>query len=103
VGAMGASIGLVREPGIAGTCGPPFPVGIAGNVSVIAGTVGTGSGVTGFTGSSGLTVFPPIIGRKLKSAGAGSIGLTGSAEFNGGAGGATFSGGVMTGFSGSST
>src|SRR4051812_25420743 len=98
---MAASVGFVREPGVAGTCGlRPVPVGIASTGSLVVGTVGTGSGIgsvgpvvfgigpdgtTGFTGSSGLTVFPPIIGRKFKSDGMGNIGLAGSGEFAGGA------------------
>jgi hypothetical protein len=65
---------------------------------------GTSTRISGSTGAAsvpfGLTLFPASPGRKLKSGAAGGMGLSASADFNDGAGGAIGAAGFGFGASG---
>ena len=90
VGGIGPSKGLGRE------------AELSGGASIGSGEAGTtGSGSDAAPGPPGLTLFPALPGRKLKSGAVGGSGLSASADFAGCAGGAISGSVGMLGIAGS--
>ena len=90
VGGIGPSAGLGREAEVSG--GARIGSGEAGR---------TGAGSVAAPDPPGLTLFPALPGRKLKSVVAGGSGLSASADFTGCAGGAISGSDGMLGIAGS--